>query len=174
MLLNFPGQSQRFNAYSQMLSQPDEAGVLGLEFADEWNNQLHAVLLPLCAFVSFDSVPAGCGRLEATGFKLFEKSFNVISGPSGTPHCATGTAGFPCTTVIGGTERVTTLPAVTTAPRPITTFGRITAHGPIKASFSILTPSAPLKWAITVARMPIALPSSIVIRCGRQVSRITS
>ena len=36
--------------------------------------------------------------------------------PSGTPHRATGTAGLPCTMVRRGTDLVTTLPALTTAP----------------------------------------------------------
>ena len=39
------------------------------------------------------------------------------------PQRATGWAGLPCATVIGGTEAVTTLPAVTTALRPMVTLG---------------------------------------------------
>jgi hypothetical protein len=45
------------------------------------------------------------------------------------PATATCVAGFPCTSDIGATECVTTLPAVTTAPRPIVIFGRIIEPG---------------------------------------------
>src|ERR1039458_502483 len=113
------------------------------------------------------------GVREANGLRCLANSLIVTSGPSGVPHDATGTAGFPCTAVIGGTDRVTTLPAVTTAPRPTTTPGRMMAPGPTKASRSIVTPLNSLKWAMTVTRMPIELPSSTVIRYGREVSRMT-
>src|SRR5579864_5961082 len=62
-----------------------------------------------------------------SGLSPRENSFCVTAALSGTSHRATGTAGFPWTTVIGGTDRVTTLPAATTAPRPMTTFGNTTA-----------------------------------------------
>ena len=52
-----------------------------------------------------------------------ENAFSVMWDVRGTPHFAIATAGLPCTSVIGGTDFVTTLPAATTAPRPITTFG---------------------------------------------------
>ena len=48
-----------------------------------------------------------------------------VFSPNATPQVAIGRAGFPCTTVIGRTDDDTTLPAVTTAPRPIVTFGSI-------------------------------------------------
>ncbi len=41
---------------------------------------------------------------EASGCKALEKAFIEISCLSATPHRATGTAGFPCTTVIGGID----------------------------------------------------------------------
>jgi hypothetical protein len=47
--------------------------------------------------------------------------------PSGTSAVAIGRAGFLCTIVFGGTDFATTLPAVTIAPRPIVTFGKMIA-----------------------------------------------
>src|SRR5215471_10697228 len=75
--------------------------------------------------------------LVSSGVSCSENSFIVIFAVNGTPHLATGTAGLPCTTVISGTERVTTLPAVTTAPRPMVTLANMIAPGPINASLSI-------------------------------------
>jgi hypothetical protein len=97
-----------------------------------------------------------------------------VSGTSGTPHLATGTAGLPWTTVIERTELVTTLPAVTTAPSPISTFGRMITPGPMKACFPIRTPLRDsLKCAITMTPIPIKASSSIVISSGNSVSRTT-
>src|SRR5208282_3186167 len=56
-----------------------------------------------------------------TGLNLAENSFKEVSNKSGTPHLAMATPGLPCTTVFAGTGLVTTLPAVTTAPSPIST-----------------------------------------------------
>ena len=86
------------------------------------------------------AVPFGLGMREASGLRRMENSIKGVSGIRGTPHLATGTAGLPWTTVIGGTELVTTLPAVTTAPSPISTFGRMITPGPMKACFPIFTP----------------------------------
>jgi hypothetical protein len=99
---------------------------------------------------------------------------------------ATGLAGFPCTIVRGGTWRDTTLPAVTTAPCPIVTSGRITAFGPMNTSSSIRTEtssglngspvrrSMPLysKCATIVTRMPIATRFPITTRRGKPGSII--
>src|SRR5437016_13524818 len=75
------------------------------------------------------------------GRSVLENSLiDLVCSVRGTPHCATGAAGLPCTSVSGGTDCVTTLPAVTTAPRPITTLGKIMTPGPMNASLSILTP----------------------------------
>ncbi len=111
---------------------------------------------------------------ETTGRSCLEKFFNEELGTSGIPHLAMGTAGFPCTTVIGGTERVTTLPAVTTAPRPTTTPGSMIAPGPTKTSRSIFTPVVSRKCATMVTRILRVQLSSSVIRTGREVSRMTS
>src|SRR3970282_1669862 len=95
-----------------------------------------------------------------------------VSAPSGTPQRATGTAGLPCTSVIGATDCVTTLPAGTTGPRPIVTLGSTIAPGPMKTSSSILTggisdggtPSR--KWAMITARMPINTLEPIQTNAG--------
>ncbi len=42
-------------------------------------------------------------------------------------------AGFPTTTAFAGTDRVTTAPAPTIAPRPMVRPGRIVAFAPIEA-----------------------------------------
>ena len=59
--------------------------------------------------------------------------------PSGTPQRATGSAGLPRTIVSGGTEVVTTLPAVITAPSPTVTWGSSSEPGPMKTSSPIRT-----------------------------------
>src|SRR5258706_10244309 len=111
---------------------------------------------PLGHFQGFDFLAKGLSRLE--------NSFNVTSDESGIPQFAMGTAGFPCTMVMGGTEWLTTLPAVTTAPRPMVTLGRRIAPGPMKASCSIFTPCVSRKWAITVTRILSEARSSMVMR----------
>ena len=78
--------------------------------------------------------------LRTMGFSRLENSFSGVLGQRGTPHVAIGTAGLPCTIVIAGTDLVTTLPAVTTAPSPICTSGRIMTPGPMKAFLPILMP----------------------------------
>lgn len=103
--------------------------------------------------------------LRETGFNRLENSFNGVSGHSGRPHLATGTAGLPWTNVIAGTGLVTTLPAVTTAPSPISTSGRMITPGPMKACFPIRTPRRDsLKCAMTITPIPIKALSSMVIR----------
>jgi len=111
---------------------------------------------------------------EASGRKAREKAFIETSCLNGMPHLAIGTAGFPWTTVMAGTDCDTTLPAATTAPLPTMTFGKIIAPGPMNASRSILTPRNSLKWAMIVARILIATSCSIVINSGKAVSRTTS
>src|ERR1039457_5564012 len=64
-------------------------------------------------------------------FNCRTNSARDVCNPSGTPHRATRLAGLPCTTVIGGTDAVTTLPALMTAPSPMMTPGKINAHAPM-------------------------------------------
>src|SRR5215472_16589323 len=78
-------------------------------------------------------------RGDFSGFNLRRNSLYAVAQVNGISQCAIGLAGLPCTIVMGGTERVTTLPAVTTAPRPIVTLGRMIAPGPMYASSSIRT-----------------------------------
>lgn len=51
-----------------------------------------------------------------TDFNRFENSRIEMSVHNGAPHLGIGTAGLPRTIVIAGTDLITTLPAVTTAP----------------------------------------------------------
>ena len=75
---------------------------------------------------------------------------------------------------LGGTDLVTTLPAVTIAPRPMATFGNTITPTPSTASSTITTPSSSRLWAMMVTRIPIAARSRIVTRCGQDVSMIVS
>src|ERR1039458_4249859 len=59
-----------------------------------------------------------------------------VSGTVATPKASA--EGAP-QNVCGGTLRLTTVPALITAPSPIRTLGRMTQCGPIKTSFSIMT-----------------------------------
>jgi hypothetical protein len=68
-------------------------------------------------------------EVELSDVRRRENAFKEMSGVRGTPHFAMATAGLPCTTVIGGTDFVTTLPAVTTAPRPTYAHRRAIANG---------------------------------------------
>src|ERR1700731_684863 len=64
--------------------------------------------------------------------------FPVLSHPFTFEGEGTGRkifAGLPATIVLGGTSRVTTLPAPTIAFSPITTLDRIVAPDPIEAPF---------------------------------------
>src|SRR5271165_5031113 len=116
----------------------------------------------------------GAVYLWESGLSRLENSFKEVPAHNGTPHLATGTAGLPWTTVIAGTELVTTLPAVTTAPSPISTSGRMIAPGPTKARLPIFTPRRDsLKCTITMTPIPIKTLSSIVINRGNSVSRTT-
>src|SRR6266446_4569587 len=111
-------------------------------------SESHSVVTLACAICSvlkssttgakdFATVEEWAGN----GRSILENSLiDLVCSVRGTRHCATGAAGLPCTSVRGGTDCVTTLPAVTTAPRPITTLGKIMTPGPMNASLSILTP----------------------------------
>src|SRR6476659_428054 len=107
------------------------------------------------------------GRSERKNCPMF------VFSPNATPQVAIGRAGFPCTTVIGRTDDDTTLHAVTTAPRPIVTFGRMMAPGPMNVSSSIVIPCGPRKWAISIARTLIITLFPTEIRSGRDVSNST-
>src|ERR1700732_3828283 len=63
------------------------------------------------------------GRFCRIGRNPLLNCFNETSCLSGISTVAIGRAGFPCTIVFGGTDFVTTLPAVTIDPRPIVTLG---------------------------------------------------
>ena len=93
-------------------------------------------------------------RVQGSGLRFLENSFSETSRRIGTPMRAIGLAGLPCTIVMGGTDVVTTLPAVTIDPRPMVTLGSTIAPGPTLASSSITTPRASRTCAMIVARMP--------------------
>src|SRR5438309_8218104 len=85
--------------------------------------------------------------------------------------------------VISGTLPVTTLPAATTAPRPIVTSGMISAPGPTHAWSSIRTECrrprtisgvTSLKWATITLRTPRYASLPIETSSGAMVSIITS
>jgi hypothetical protein len=73
-----------------------------------------AIATTTFGFMSVD--PSASGLLnwsQTLGKLLYETSI-----PSGISIVAMGRAGFPCTLVLGGADFVTTLLAVTIAPRP--------------------------------------------------------
>src|SRR5271157_847245 len=87
-------QREGFATYSKKLRQADQSGVHTPHFANEWNDQLHKSLF--ASIIFFESVgPGEVGVRTAMGLRRRENSFSVIFGPSGIPHFATGTAGFP-------------------------------------------------------------------------------
>src|SRR6516162_5776163 len=110
--------------------------------SDPRNDEFHRVAVGLTLSTAVVARPLFAnGTPRVNGLSRRENSFMLVFSLRGTRHVATGTAGLPCTTVIGDTERVTTLPAVTTAPCPMVTLDKMIAPGPINASRSILTPS---------------------------------
>ena len=117
---------------------------------------------------SFGTSAGAAGRI---GLSPFANSFIDTSSLSGTSTVAIGSAGLPCTIVLGGTDLVTTLPAVTIAPWPILTLGSTIAPGPTVTSSPITTPlSCSRKCAMIVARICTVARSQIVTRSGRDVS----
>src|SRR5207302_10138326 len=119
-------------------------------------------------------VTSGSDAFCRMGLSPLANSFIDTSSLSGTSTVAIGCAGLPCTIVLGGTDLVTTLPAVTIAPRPIVTFGNTITPAPSEASSSINTPRCSRLWAIIVTLMPTAARSRMLTRCGQQVSIIVS
>src|SRR2546423_9288656 len=80
-----------------------------------------------------------------------------------------GTAGTPATVSPGGTERVTTAPAATTALSPMHTPGRMITPAPMKAPRQMRTSPTMCRCescAITMIRDDIVTPGSTVISSG--------